>query len=77
MQRKTNLLSSGGLRDSERNTQDGIGTKLSLVGGAVEGSQEVVDGGLVLDVEVLFDQSRGDDLVDILDGLEDTFSSPL
>ena len=71
------LLSSTGLGDSQADAEDGIGTELGLVGGSVEVNQELVDLGLVLDINVLLDQSGANDLVDVLDGLEDALAVPL
>lgn len=73
----TNLLSGSSLCDGQRNTKDGVCSELALVGGAVERVEEGVDGGLVLDVEVLGDHGGGDDGVDVGNGLEDTLSAPL
>lgn len=66
------LLRGTSLGDGQADTQDGIGTEVGLVGGAVELDEELVDLGLVLDVDVLLDEGRSNDLVDVLDGLEDT-----
>lgn len=71
------LLSSGGLGNSQGDTEDGIGTQLALVWGTIELDQELIDLGLVLDINVLLDQGRADDLVDVLNGLGDTLSAPL
>lgn len=71
------LLSSTGLCDGQRDTKDGIGAELALVGGTVKAIEESIDLGLVLDVDVLLDQSRANDGVDVLDGLGDTFPGPL
>jgi hypothetical protein len=71
------LLSSTGLGNGQADTENGVGTKLGLVGGSIEVDQELVNLGLVLDIDVLLDESRGDDLVDILDSLEDTLATPL
>lgn len=71
------LLSSTGLGNGQRDTEDGVGTELALVGGAVKAIEELVDLGLVLDVNALLDQSRADDGVDILDGLGDALAAPL
>ena len=71
------LLGGGGLSNGHGDTEDGVGTKLSLVLGSIELVEESVDGGLVLDVDVLLDQSRGDLLVDVGNGLGDTLAAPL
>lgn len=67
------LFGSGGLGDGHGDTEDSIGTKLALVLGAIELIQEVVDGALILDINVLLDKSRCNGVVDILDCLEDTW----
>lgn len=66
------LLSSSSLGDSHRNTKDSVCAEVGLVLGAIELVEEVVDGGLVLDVDVLLDQSRCDLVVDVGDSLGDT-----
>ena len=71
------LLGGTGLGDGERDTEDGVGAELGLVGGAIEVDEELVNLGLVLDVNVLLDESGADDLVHVLDGLENTLASPL
>jgi hypothetical protein len=71
------LLGSAGLGNGQAHTEDGVGTELGLVGGAIEVNQELVDLGLVLDVDVLLDDGGRDDLVDVLDGLEDALAAPL
>ena len=73
----TYLLGSSSLGDGQRDTKDGIGTKLGLVGSAIEVDEELVNLGLVLDVDVGLDQLRADDGVDVLDGLGDTLAGPL
>lgn len=71
------LLSSTSLGDGQRDTEDGVGTKLGLVGSAIEAVEELVDLGLVLDIDALLDQSGADDSVDVLNGLGDTLATPL
>ena len=71
------LLGGGGLSDGHGDTEDGVGTKLSLVLGSIELVEESVDSGLVLDVDVLLDQSRGDLLVDVGNSLGHTLTTPL
>ena len=63
------LVSGGSLRDSHGDTEDGVGTELSLVGGTVELDEEVINLLLRGDGDLGVDQSRGNDLVDVLDGL--------
>lgn len=71
------LLSGGGLSNGHGDTEDGVGTELSLVLGSIELVEESIDSGLVLDVDVLLDQSRGDLVVDVGNGLGDTLAAPL
>lgn len=71
------LLGSASLGDGQAHTEDGVGTKLGLVGGAIEVIEELVDLGLVLDIDVLLDDRGSDDRVDVLDSLQDTLASPL
>ena len=69
---QAHLLSSTSLGDGQRYTENSIGTKLGLVGSTIELVKESIDSGLVLDIEVLLDESRGNDLVDVGDGLGHT-----
>jgi hypothetical protein len=71
------LLSSTGLGDSQADTENGVGTELGLVGGTIELVEEGINLGLVLDINVLLDQSRANDVVDVADGLGDTLATPL
>lgn len=73
----SHLLSSASLGSSQADTEDGVGTELGLVGGPIEVVEELVNVGLVLDVEALLDQSGADDRVDVLDGLGDALAEPL
>ena len=66
------LLSSTSLGDSQADTQDGVGTQVVLVGGAIQLVEELIDLGLVLDIQVLLDDGRANLVVDIGDGLQDT-----
>lgn len=69
-----NTLGGGaGLEDGEGDTEDGVGAILGLIGGAVELEEEVVDGGLVLDVEFGLDEGRAEMVIDVLDGGQDTW----
>ena len=73
----TCLLSSTGLGNGQRDTKDGVGAQLGLVGGAIKLDEEVIDGLLVLDIDVLLDELRANDGVDVLNSLQDTLSAPL
>jgi hypothetical protein len=71
------LLSSCGLCDGHGNTENGVGTELLLVLCAIELVEESINGGLVLDIDLLLDQSWGNDVVDIADSLGHTLTTPL
>jgi hypothetical protein len=66
------LLGGSGLGNGQGDTEDGVGTEVTLVGGSIELVQELVNLGLVLDIDVLLDDGGANGLVDVLDGLEDT-----
>lgn len=65
------LLSGTGLSDSNGNAEDGVGTKLALVGGTVELDEEIVDFTLRGDGQARFDQLRANYIVNIGDGFAD------
>lgn len=65
------------LGDSQRDTQNGVGSELGFVRGAVELNQELIDLGLLSNVEVLCNHGWANGLVNVLDGLENTLASPL
>lgn len=69
------LLGSTSLGNSQADTQDSISTKLALVGGSIELVEQGIDCGLVLDIDILLDESGSKDLVDILDSGQDTCRS--
>jgi len=69
------LLSSCGLGYGHRHTEDSIGSEFGLVLGAIELVEEVVDCRLVLDIDVLLDQRWCNDVVDVADGLGDTYTT--
>lgn len=71
------LLSGSGLCNGHGDTEDGVGTQLLLVLGAIELVQEGVDSGLVLDVDSLLDESGGNGVVHVGDSLGDTLAAPL
>jgi hypothetical protein len=73
----SHLLSSGSFRNSQRDTEDGVGTELSLVWSSIKLDQELIDLRLILDIDVLLDESGTNDLVDIGNCLENTLSGPL
>jgi len=71
------LVDGTGLGDSHGDTKDGVGTELALVGGSIKLDEEVVDLLLRGDGELGIDECGGDDLVDVLDGLQDTLAEVL
>lgn len=71
------LLGSGGLCDGHGDTEDGVGTQLFLVLGAIELVQEGIDSGLVLDVDSLLDECGRNGVVHVGNGLGDTLTAPL
>jgi hypothetical protein len=73
----TSLLCCCSLRNCKTNSENGIGTELGLVWGSVKLDQELVNLGLVLDVNVFLDNGWANDIVDIGDSFCDTFSTPL
>lgn len=73
----THLLSGTSLGNGQRDTKDGVGAQLGLVGSAIKLDEEVINGLLVLDVNVLLDELRANDGVDVLNSLQDTLSAPL
>jgi len=76
VQRDT-LLGSRGLCNGHGDTEDSVGTQLLLVLCAIELVQESIDGGLVLDVDLLLDEGWGNGVVDVGDSLGDTLTTPL
>ena len=72
-----NLLGSTSLGNSQTDTKDGVGTKFGLVRAPVKINQELVNLGLILDVQALLDQGRANCLVYVLDGLQNAFAAPL
>ena len=62
----------GGLGHGQRDAQDGVGAQLALVFGAVQLDHAHVDADLVDGVHA--DQVFGDDVVDVVDGLEDALA---
>lgn len=76
-QRRSYLGGGTGLGNSQANTEDCVGTELGLVGSAIKLDEELINLGLVLDVDVLLDQGRADNVVDVLNSLGDTLAAPL
>jgi hypothetical protein len=73
---ETNLLSSTSFGNSQTDTENGVGTEFSLVGGAVQAVKEFVDLRLILHIEIGFDNLGRDDRVHVLDGLENALAAP-
>jgi hypothetical protein len=73
----THLLSGASFGNSQTAAQNSVGTVLGLVRSAIQLDQEVVDLGLVLDIEARLDQGRSKNLVHILDSRENALSTPL
>lgn len=71
------LLGGTSLSNGEGDTEDGVGTELSLVWGSIKLNEELVDGGLVGNGETGSNELWANDGVDVVDGLQDTLSSPL
>src|ERR1700730_11271180 len=59
------LLSGSRLRNCQRHTEDSIGTELSLVWSSIKLDQELINFWLILDIDVLLDESGTNDLVDV------------
>jgi hypothetical protein len=72
----TYLLSGSSLGNSQTDTEDSVGTQLSLVWSSIELDQELVDLWLVLNIDVFLDESRANDIVDVGNSFCNTFASP-
>lgn len=70
---KTHFLAGAGLSNGNRDTKDGIGTKVTLVGCTVKLDEEVINILLLGDLEAGLDKLRGDDLVDVCNGCRYTW----
>ena len=71
VQRQPQAL-AGGLGAGQGGPQNGVGPQAALVGGAVQLDEELVDVGLIQDVQA--DEGLGDVMVDILHGLGGTLA---
>ena len=69
---RDSFLGGTGLGDCQTDTENSIGPKVGLVRGAVKLDQELVHFGLVLDINVLLDNGRSNNVVDVCDSLQDT-----
>ena len=63
------LLNSSSLSDSNADAEDGVSSEFTLVRGTVELDEEVIDILLGGDLKARLDQLRGNNVVDIGDGL--------
>lgn len=68
------LLSSSSLCDGHRNTENSVGTELALGWSTIELVEELINLGLVLDINVLLEESRCNHIVDISNSLENTLA---
>jgi hypothetical protein len=66
------FLGSASLGNGDGDAEDGVGTELAFVWGAVELDEEIINLRLVGNLEVGLDQLGADDIVDVGDGLGDT-----
>jgi len=73
----SDLLCSCSLRDGKTDPKNGIGAKLCFIWGSIKLNQELINLWLVLHVDILFNDGRANDFVDIGDSLQNTFSTPL
>lgn len=69
---RNTLLTSAGLSNSDGNTEDGVGTKFSLVGSAIKLDEEVINILLLGHSEAALNEGRGDDVVNVVDSLGNT-----
>jgi hypothetical protein len=67
------LLNSSGLSDSNTDAKNGVSSELTLVRGTVELDEEVIDVLLGGDLEARLNQLGGNNVVDIGDGLRNTW----
>lgn len=68
------LLNSSGLSDSNTDAKDGVSSEFTLVRSTVELDEEVIDVFLGGDLKARLDQLRGNNVVDIGDGLRNTWT---
>jgi hypothetical protein len=67
------LLNGSSLSDSNADAENGVGSELTLVRGTVELDEEVIDVLLSGDLKARLDQFRSNNVVDIGDGLQNTW----
>jgi hypothetical protein len=73
VQRDT-LLNSSSLGNGDADAENGVGTELTLVRGTIELDEEVIDVLLSGDLKARLDQLRGNNVVDIGNGLRNTYA---
>jgi hypothetical protein len=73
----SDLLCSCSLRDGKTDSKNGIGAKVCFIWGSIKLNQELINLWLVLHVDILLNDGRANDFVDIGDSLQNTFSVPL
>ena len=70
------FVGGAGLADGHGDAQDGVGAQVVLVVGAVQLQHHCVNVFLVDGVQVGFDQCGGNDVVDIVHGLDHSLAVP-
>ena len=75
--KKIYLLGSGSLGDGQTDTENSIGTQFALVWGTIKAVQEFINLRLILDINVLLDERRADNVVNVGNSLGNTLSAPL
>jgi len=71
------LLGGTSLSNCQTDTEDGVSAEVRLVSGTIEPVQKFINSGLVLNVDVFFNELRSDYRVDIVDSFGHAFASPL
>ncbi len=67
-------MGSASTANSQRDSQNGIGAQLGLVGGSVQRKHESIDGTLIGNVNFGSQKLRGNNSVDVFHGSGDTLS---
>jgi hypothetical protein len=71
--KRDTLITSSSLTNSERNTQNGVSTEVALVGSTIELDKEIINGLLFSNGNLGINQSGADDVVDVSNGLKNTY----
>jgi len=66
------LITSSSLGNSERDTEDGVSTELTLVGGTIELDEKLINSLLFGNGDLGINELRANDIVNIGNSLEDT-----